>query len=66
MRYIYPTHILLIYILFTNILSLPTATSSGWVGGYTTEGADEGNRLKVETPAESHDGDSAAGEELIS
>jgi carboxymethylenebutenolidase len=36
------------------------ATSAGWVGGYTTEGADEGNRLKVATPAESHDGDSAA------
>jgi carboxymethylenebutenolidase len=36
------------------------ATSSGWVGEYTTEGADEGNRLKVATPAESHDTDSAA------
>lgn len=35
-------------------------TSAGWVGEYTTEGADEGNRLKVATPAESHDGDSAA------
>ena len=35
-------------------------TSAGWVGGYTTEGADEGNRLKVATPAENHDGDSAA------
>jgi carboxymethylenebutenolidase len=36
------------------------ATSSGWVGEYTTEGADEGNRLKVQTPIESYDGDSSA------
>lgn len=36
------------------------ATSSGWVGEYTPEGADEGNKQKVETQVESFDGDSAA------
>ena len=36
------------------------ATSTGWVGEYTTAGADDGNRLKVSTPVESHDDDSAA------
>ena len=36
------------------------ATSSGWVGEYTTADADIGNRLKVSTPTESHDGDSTA------
>jgi carboxymethylenebutenolidase len=36
------------------------ATSADWVGEYTTAGADEGNRLKIDTPADSHDGDSAA------
>jgi carboxymethylenebutenolidase len=36
------------------------ATSTGWVGEYTTPGADEGNRLKVATTVESYDGDSAA------
>lgn len=45
------------------VVALPEvyhATSTDWVGEYTTSGADEGNRLKVNTPAESHDGDSAA------
>jgi carboxymethylenebutenolidase len=44
------------------VVALPEiyhASSSGWVGEYTTEGADIGNKLKVETPAQSHDGDSA-------
>jgi hypothetical protein len=35
-------------------------TSPGWVGEYTPEGADEGNRLKVSTPVENYDGDSAS------
>ena len=45
------------------VVALPEiyhSSSSGWVGEYTTAGADEGNRLKVATPAENHDGDSAA------
>ena len=36
------------------------ATKPGWVGEYTNEGADEGNRLKVETTVEQYDGDSKA------
>jgi carboxymethylenebutenolidase len=45
------------------VVALPEiyhATSTDWVGDYTTEGADLGNKLKVETPIESYDGDSAA------
>ena len=41
------------------------SSSPGWVGGYTTEGADEGNRLKVTTSVETYDGDSAAAIEYL-
>ena len=36
------------------------ATSSRWVGEYTPQGAEEGNRLKKGTSVESYDGDSKA------
>lgn len=36
------------------------AARPGWVGEYTTEGADEGNRLKVATAVDSYDGDALA------
>ena len=46
------------------VVALPeiyhSSSAPGWVGGYTTEGADLGNRLKVSTSVETYDGDSAA------
>jgi len=36
------------------------ASAPGWVGEYTNEGADEGNRLKVSTAVDYYDGDSKA------
>ena len=46
------------------IVALPeiyhSSSVTGWVGAYTTEGAELGNQLKVSTSVETYDSDSAA------